>query len=231
MRRILRKLNQGEELGEEEYTQLLNYTEELMLHSPESYEVFYEQYASRLFQDYYTYIPRFRVGFEDLINYLGQHPEALYYLSLNPFPVNEFPPGLHPYLHYIFSNKAAVQELQDLMSITQNEVVFKNLPNPREGSIVFKYEDGNINKEKGLRSHFNRLGRYSFITRLQTYRYLTRNKAATDRFEYIDSDRLGGIFTNKEKSIYYLIFLTEKDSLKARNACELLNLAFYGRPN
>lgn len=229
MRSILKKLNQGEELDAAEYQQLLGYADNLMLNSPESYSIFYEQYASLLYRDYCTCIPRFQQGFDDLLNYLLMRPEALYFLELNPLPLQKFPPGLHPYLRYTFSQQTDSQALQMVLKTLQQEVPELNtLPRPREGPIVNKYEDANEGKEIGLRNHFARLERYSFITRLQTYRYLTRNKARTDRFEYIDADRLGGIFTNKEKSIYYLVFLSEKDPIKAENACRILNIAFYG---
>lgn len=103
------------------------------------------------------------------------------------------------------------------------------LPRPRETDLVYKYEEGNPYKEIGLSTHFERLGRFVFITRLQSYRYLTRNKASQDRIQYVSPDCLGGIFTNKEKSIYYYIFLTEPDQLKAQNAARLLNLTLYDK--
>lgn len=228
MRSILRKLNQGEELNAAEYQQLLSYADRLLLDSPESYSIFYEQYASLLYRDYNTFIPRFRQGFDELLNYLLQRREAMQFLRLSPLPLQEFPADLHPYLCYTFSHQADSQALQMVLGTLEREVPEAAiLPCPRESPIVYKYEDDNEGKETGLKNHFARLESYSFITRLQTYRYLTRNKARTDRFEYIDADCLGGIFTNKEKSIYYLVFLSEKDAHKADNACRVLNIAFY----
>ncbi|MEN6351069.1 MAG: hypothetical protein ABFD08_16950, partial [Syntrophomonas sp.] len=94
--------------------------------------------------------------------------------------------------------------------------------------VVYIYEEANPFKEPGLKAHFERLGRYPFITRLQSYRYLTRNRASRDRIECREADRLGGIFSNKLRSIYYLIYLSEADSKKAETACQLLNSVFYG---
>ena len=227
MRSILRKLNQGVELGAEEYQQLMDYVNHLMLNSPESYAVFYEQYAFQLYRDYYTLLPRFQHGWDDLINYLLEHPQALHLFAIDPLPLQEFPQALHPYLQYTFKQQVDSQVLQKLLrSLNQAVVNMDVLPRPRQSEIVYKYEDDNSSKEIGLKSHFERLARYSFITRLQTYRYLTRNKAANDKFEYIDGDRLGGIFTNKEKSIYYFVYLSENDPVKAQNACRVLNIAF-----
>ncbi|MGS0763887.1 hypothetical protein [Syntrophomonas curvata] len=228
MRNIFRKLNNGEELAAVEYGKLLSYIDSLMLASPESYAVFYEQYASLLYRDYSTFIPRFRQGFDDLLNHLLQQPEALQFLQQTPLPLQEFPADLHPYLRYTFSHQADTRALQMALGTLDQLLPETNiLPCPRKGPMVYKYEDDNEGKEAGLQTHFARLERYSFVTRLQTYRYLTRNKARTDRFEYIDTGLLGGIFTNKDKSIYYLVFLSEKDARKAENACRVLNTAFY----
>lgn len=228
MRSILRKLNQGVELDREEYQQLMDYATHVMLKSPESYAVFYDQYAGQLYRDYFTVIPRFQQDWDNLINYLLEHPQTLHLLEINPLPIQEFPKGLHPYLQYTFKQQGDSQVLQKLLrSLTRSVPNMDLLPRPRQGEIVYKYEDDNSGKEIGLRYHFERLARYSFITRLQTYRYLTQNKAVVDKFEYIDGDRLGGIFTNKEKSIYYFVYLSENDPVKARNACQVLNIAFY----
>lgn len=228
MRGILRKLNQGEELDGEEYGQLLSYADKLRAESPESYGVFYERYAGLLYRDYSTFIPRFGQGFDNLVNYLLQHPETLPFLESNPLPLQEFPQGLHPYLQYTFNPCDQSQALRAIITSLLRAAPHRDmLPRPRQGQIVYKYEDDNPGKEIGLKNHFNRLECYSFITRLQTYRYLTRNKARADKFEYIDANLLGGIFTNKEKSIYYLVFLSEKDKIKAENACRVLNIAFY----
>ena len=59
MRSILRKLNQGVELGADEYQQLMDYANHLMHNSPESYAVFYVLFAFILYQYYYTFFPRF----------------------------------------------------------------------------------------------------------------------------------------------------------------------------
>ena len=48
-------------------------------------------------------------------------------------------------------------------------------------------------------------------------------------FEVVGDDTLSGIFTNKEKSIYYYVYLTEASPARTENACRLLNQVFYGR--
>jgi len=228
MRSILKKLNQGEILNDVEYQKLIDYAVNLMYNSPESYRVFYEQYASLLYCDYSTYIPRFRQGFDDLLDYLLKHREVMQFLQFQPLPLQEFPTELHAYLQYTFSRQADMQSLQAVLRNLEREIPETSaLPRPRTRPIVYKYEDDNEGKEIGLKTHFARLERYTFITRVQTYRYLTRNKAQSDRFEFVDADCLGGIFTNKYKSIYYLVFLSEKDVRKAENACRVLNIAFY----
>ena len=59
MRAIFRKLYRHQILNDEEYGSLMHYAEDLRLTSPQSYALFYERFASLLFQDHYTYLPRF----------------------------------------------------------------------------------------------------------------------------------------------------------------------------
>lgn len=224
MRAILRKINRKEELSLSEYTELLNYIEKIRKESPDSYQVFYEKYAPILYQHYHTPIPKYVWGMDNLINYLINHPHICEKYE-RAIPLDVFPQEAKPYLLDTFGETGLI--ISSLWSDIINPQVIRELPRPRTGEIILKYEEANPFKEQGLKYHFDRLSRYSFISRLQTYRYLTRNKASFDRFEVIAPDCLGGIFTNKEKSIYYYVFLTEADEIKARNACQLLNYTFY----
>jgi hypothetical protein len=227
MRGVLKKIERGLALSEIEYEDLLKYIENLQKTSPEAYAVFHDQYASVLFNEYSTFVPRFVLGGDDFINYLWNHPDLCKQLSQSDLPLTMFPSDCHPYLEYTFGSTVPVQAM--VSTILPNNIGTNDLPHPRLGQAILKYEKSNPYKEQGLKSHFERLARYSFITRLQSYRYLTRSKSSYDRIEYHSPDRLGGIFTNKQKSIYYYIFLSEAEEIKARNACEFLNLILYDR--
>lgn len=231
MRKILKKLDLRETLTEDEYTRLLEYSEQLCRETPESYELFYQDYAAILAEEYFTYLPRFRYGIDDLVDFLTRHPVTIASRQ-GDLPLQMFPEELHPYLRYLFTDHLNYGALQPILQFlnTSSETT-ASLPEPRTGPVVCKFEEANPYKETGLKAHFDRLSRYQFITRLQTYRYLRRNKASHDKIEVLAGDRLGGIFTNKEKSIYYHLLLSENDIQKAANACRLLNLTLYGRDN
>jgi hypothetical protein len=226
MRSLLKKIERGRDLSGDEYEQLLRYIEQLGLTSPEAYAVFYDQYAALLYDHYDTFIPRFSMGRDDFFDYLLSHPDLLK-PGHRLLPLDAFPSRFHPYLEYTFGPNIPVQSLGPVTELAQQGL--NNLPAPRSGSAVLKYEEANPYKEPGLKTHFERLARYAFITRVQSYRYLTRRKSSSDRIEYILPDCLGGIFTNKQKSIYYYLFLSEADAVKAQNACNLLNLILYNR--
>lgn len=166
---------------------------------------------------------------DDLIQLLIQQPELWYKLKQEPFSLQSFPPEYHPFIYSILEQPETRQLLDELLQLLNQPRPDDILPRPRSDEPVYIYEDGNPFKEIGLKTHFERLGRYHFITRLQSYRYLSRRKASNDRVQYLYPDRLGGIFSNKEKSIYYYIFLSESNEEKARNAANLLNLALYGK--
>lgn len=102
------------------------------------------------------------------------------------------------------------------------------LPGHRTEEVVIKYEDANAAKEPGLQAHFERLARYPYITRIQTYRYFRGGKARQDRFDVAGEDCLRGIFTNKDRSILYHVYLSENHLQKAQAACRQLNKDFYG---
>lgn len=227
MRTILKKLERQQVLTGEEYQELMEYADELRLHSPESYLVFYDQFANHIYKEYSTYLPRFARGRDDFIDYLLTQPELVRELKHRPLPINIFPVKFHPYLLDTFKDELTSSDFPSLIVLRADNNVINEMPAPRTREVVYKYEDANPYKEQGLKSHFERLGRYSFVSRLQSYRYLTRHKAVQDKIEVIAGDQLGGIFTNKEKSIYYYIFLTEADEMKASHACQVLNLVLY----
>lgn len=215
MRRILRKLDSELPLTADEYQQLMKYWHKLSADSPESWQLFQLRYS--------TAVPYQRPAeLDDLINFLCADPDLIDQWEDS---ITFFPLALQPFLHTL---KYSVDDrfkswLKDLVKEGRPQ----ELPMNREKDIVIKYEEANPYKESGIKAHFDRLSRYPFISRLQTYRYLTRSKAANDRFEYLQPDQLGGIFTNKEKSIYYYVYLTEADENKAHYACSFLNRVFY----
>jgi len=221
MRRILKKLDLGALLNNEECRLLMEYQEELRLRSPESYMIFHDRYADILAEGYALRLPRFAVEMDEFMNYLLLNPQLTGpgedIFAVSPGPMPSFPG------HIKISNDLRFKKWLDELLPKNNP---REFPPPREKDIIIKYEDGNPLKETGIKSHFERLSRYPFISRLQTYRHLN-SKAAGDRIEYLSPDRLGGIFTNKEKSIYYHIYLTEANEEKAKHACEFLNSILY----
>lgn len=224
MRKIIRKINRCEELTATEYSDLMEYIEELRLTSPPSYYLFFRKYAGILYANYNTLIPKYAWDMDNLIDFLIGNPQLF---QLDDIPISTFPPAAQPYLLDTFGGTTINIPAfwQDILS----PQVISELPRPRTDKIIIKYEEANPYKEKGLKYHFDRLANYSFINRIQSYRYLTGNKANLDRFEVIAPDCLGGIFTNKEKSIYYYVFLTESNLVKAENAAQLLNYTFYNK--
>ncbi|NLO21070.1 MAG: hypothetical protein GX119_03630 [Syntrophomonadaceae bacterium] len=229
MRAILRKLDGRKILSESEYQDLLQYIDALCESSMESYRLFYNRYSAILWQDYAVYIPKFKQEMDDLLNYLLYHPELLSQIHRTANCLELFPPDLHPYLSYLLEQEqdwALIKRISRSLSRALSKR--PQLPSARKGPAVLKYERGNPYKEIGLKSHFERLARYEFITRLQSYRYLQRGKASQDQIRVLDADKLGGIYTNKDKSIYYYIFLSENDMIKAENVCLALNTALYG---
>jgi hypothetical protein len=229
MRAILRKLDKRKTLTEQEYKDLLQYIDALFENSLESYKVFFDRYSAVLWLDYSLYIPRFKYQIDDLINYLVYHPDVLPQMQEEANLLKLFPANLHPYLSYLLEQETHWTILRKLSStLFQTDADLLELPPARISDAVIKYEEGNPYKEIGLKTHFERLARYQFVTRLQSYRYLQRGKASQDKITVLEKDKLGGIYTNKEKSIYYYIFLHQSDLVQAENACIILNAAFYG---
>jgi len=227
MRKLLRKLEYNHSLSEEEYEQVMDYIDWLRQNTPESYLLFCQQYGGILYQQYSTYLPPYPAGMDQLIEYLVRNSWAYKEIAALPATLSSFPRALHPYLLYMLHH-----DPRSLQSINIPDVAAADdtcsLPEPRKQPAVLKFEAANSNKEPGLKAHFERLSRFTFISRLQSYRYLTKHKAAQDRIEVVDGQCLAGIFTNKEKSIYYYIFLTEDNLAKAQLACQTLNTALYG---
>ncbi len=229
MRTIFRKIYRHQILTDGEYSVLMQYADDLRITSSQSYALFYERFAVLLFQDYYTYLPRFAYGSDDFYNFILKNPDIIEELRVNPLPVERFPGHFQEYLRFAYGETikpASVLPRLEFMQIDNTRDF--DLPQPRRKDIICKYEGANPYKEIGLKSHFGRISRYSFVSRLQSVRYLRGNKAREDKIEVLGADCLGGIFTNKEKSIYYYIFLTEKNLTKANNACKVLNEALYG---
>jgi hypothetical protein len=77
MRTILRKLDGRKTLTEREYQDLLQYIDALGDSSMESYRLFYNRYSEVLWQDYAVYIPKFKHGMDDLLNFLLYNPELI----------------------------------------------------------------------------------------------------------------------------------------------------------
>lgn len=221
MRNILKKLDRSGPLNNTEYHLLMEYVEELRRESPESYTVFHDRYADILLEDYAIRLPRFAVDMDEFMNFLQLNPQLISQWEDN---LAVFPTPMQPFLHHL-KNSPDFRFKRWLGELLQNNNP-REFPLPREKDIVIKYEDGNPLKETGIKSHFDRLSRYPFISRLQTYRHLNA-KAIEDRIEYLSPDMLGGIYTNKEKSIYYYIFLTEPNEEKAKYACDFLNNVLY----
>lgn len=230
MRPILRKVINHIPLDATEYQQLLEYVERLREQGEESYHVFRANYGASLARDYALYLSRFSAGRAEMIQYLAGNPGVVKALRHGPLPVNEFPARFRDYLQAEYGEYLEAKQVGDILDWLDRQMVFAaGLPRKREGEAVLVYETGNPHKEWGLEYHFERIARHPFVTRIVSVRYLSRNKARADRFEVRGDDRLAGIFTNREKSIFYLVYLTEADSRKAENACKLLNLVFYDR--
>jgi len=228
MRAIFRKLYRQQFLSDEEYAIFMRYAEDLRAASPESYGLFYERLAGILSRDYYTYLPRFTYGSDDFYDCLIGSPELRAELKKGSLSIESFPIHLREYLQYTYpGGLETAPMLPWLESMPADKSGDLDLPEPRKKPLICKYEGANPYKEIGLKSHFDRIGRYSFVSRLQSIRYLRGIKAGEDKIEILSGDCLAGIFTNKEKSIYYYIFLTEDDARKAKNACRVLNLTLY----
>ena len=222
MRAILRKVKRRQALTPEEKLQLTEYIQ-FLLSSP-AWDTFRQEYGCFLAEDQHMNLPAFGCTIDEVCFYLINHPHLITRLTASPLTLKDFPDTFHPYLLHTFAGQLTWADLAPWIGNLDWQDP-DLLPEPRKTPVVYKYETNNPNKEPGLREHFERLARYTFVSRLQTYRYLTKHKAARIPLEILAPDCLGGIFTNKEKSIYYYIFLTEADEKKAGNACRILNSA------
>lgn len=229
MFRILRKIKRQEPLTAEEREKLLHTAEELSSFPHTGWRRFFEFYAHDCAQGYHINLPLFACDLDVVYDWLLQNPDILQQLMQKPLPQRDYPPSLADYLSYTFGSEITAEDVRPLLDYYQGTLEADALPIPRSKEPVFKYEENNPYKEIGLKNHFERLARYSFISRLQSYRYLSGRRAAADRFDVVADDTLSGIFTNKEKSIYYYIYLTERNLTRTQNACRLLNQVFYGK--
>ncbi|HWQ75392.1 MAG TPA: hypothetical protein VN441_08765 [Syntrophomonas sp.] len=230
IRLITDKINRGAGLSDDELSQLIIYADRLRRKAYENYRSFFDTYAPSLYREYGMVLPRFRWGRNDFYDYLRQNPDFLREHPQTLLSPDDFPGFLHEYLQFECAGVIDPTEIQTLLErLTASPCDDRSLPAPRQKDAVYKYEDGNSYKELGLKSHFEKIGRYDFVSRIQSYRYLRGNKSSTDKIEVLGPDCLGGIFTNKEKSIYYYIFLTESNYQRAVNACRLLNRELYDR--
>ncbi|MBP1760558.1 MAG: hypothetical protein H6Q64_100 [Firmicutes bacterium] len=215
---------------EDELLKLIAYAQRLRRKSYDTYRSFYDLYADLLYKEYGHCLTPFRYGRDDFFDYLVQNWDFLENHPDSILAPNDFPAFLHEYLLFNYGQTINSQEIESLQKLLAGSPQIEwGLPVPRQKEVVYKYEKGNSFKELGLKSHFEKIGRYDFVSRVQSYRYLRGNKSSTDKIEVLGPDYLGGIFTNKEKSIYYYIFLTENNYQKAVNACQILNNEFYGR--
>jgi hypothetical protein len=231
MRAIIKKLSRQEGLTQEEYHKLMEYITQLEARSVSSYQLFRHRYGPVLYEQYSTYLPEFEYTIGDVVSLLAREPELLILARQRPLQWQYFPPPYQPFLRACSEREAEGRlfyQIIDEMAGAAEKL--PELPHPRDGQVVMLFEDNNPYKEPGLKAHFDRLSCFSFVTRLQSIRYLTIHKAKQDRVEVVAEDRLGGIFTNKQKSIYYYIYLTESSPVKARESCSLINLALYGLP-
>ncbi len=229
MYRILRKVKRHEPLTLKERQLLLNMTEHLVAFPNSCWKYFFEYYAQDLALYYHIFLPLFACDPDVVYDWLLRNPSLLNQLMNSGLTQKDYPPALADYLRYTFGPEITPQDVSPLIDYYQETLESGALPAPRTKPPVFKYEKNNPYKEAGLKNHFERLGRYSFVSRIQSYRYLSGGRAVTDRFEVFSDDTLSGIFSNKEKSIYYYVYLTEANLTRAKNACHLLNRVFYGK--
>lgn len=229
MRPVLRKISDRVPLAPREFRQLIDYVEHVRAHGEASYQVFRQNYGSVLYELYGIYLSRFGTGRAELAEFLFANPGVARTLRGTPLPVNAFPTRFRGYLREEYGESLQPSDVEDILRwLPGDKDKDAGLPREREQEPVLVYEAGNPGKEWGLQQHFERIARHRFVTRVVSVRYLARGKAKKDRFEVRGDDVLGGIFTNREKSIYFMVYLTEAEPSKTANACQLLNLVFYG---
>ena len=229
MYRILRKVKRHEPLTPDEKQKLIFELEQLAAFPNAGWRWFFEAYAQDLALLYGIQLPLFACDMDTVYDWLLQNPALIHQLQAAPLLQKDYPPLLADYLQYTFGPALTADDVRPLLFDYQGTLDADALPVPRTKPPTFKYEESNPYKEIGLKAHFERLARYSFVSRVQSYRYLSGGRAAADRFEVVADDTLSGIFTNKEKSIYYYIYLTERNRTRTENACRLLNRVFYGK--
>ncbi|MDH7496982.1 MAG: hypothetical protein QHH05_00840 [Syntrophomonadaceae bacterium] len=223
---MLRKVARRLPLDAGEMERLHRYVRELRSADPQGFALLCETYGEALEGEYGFSLDGVEAGRGELLAHLLQHPGLVEELAREPQPLEAFPPRLRPYLASEFGGRVTAAQVQDLLAWVRELEKPKELPMARKGDAVLVYEEGNPGKETGLEAHFQRVARLPFVTRLVSVRYLRRGKASADRFEVRGDDCLSGVFTHRDKSIYYLVYLTEADADKAGQACRLLNWLF-----
>ena len=95
---------------------------------------------------------------------------------------------------------------------------------PRNSGILpenkkIQHEDKNYGKHRGLQSYLERIGRKSYVTWIQTVRYLPEKPAqARFRADPGSPDRLKGTFWDGAVAVEFYVYLSEDDVRKAAAA-------------
>lgn len=228
MYRILRKIKNHFPLNSEEKKKLLLEIEHLNNFPNPAWIYFFNFYSDDLASQGII-VPLFPCDLDTVYSWLLANPDLIEILKHSYIQRKDYPIELADFLSYTFGNYLRAEDFPQLMAYYHENIDADTLPISRSKPPTFKYEEGNPYKEIGLKNHFERIARYSFVSRLQSFRYLNGRLASMDRFEVFSDNMLSGIFTNKEKSIYYYVYLTERNQQRAENACRLLNRVFYDK--
>jgi hypothetical protein len=95
---------------------------------------------------------------------------------------------------------------------------------PRDSGVALdkkkiQHEDQNKGKHPGLQKYLERLTKKSYVTRIQTTRYVPdKPSEARFRVDPVSSDRLKGTFWDGEVAVEFLVHLSENDLRKAEAA-------------
>ncbi|HXF75950.1 MAG TPA: putative CRISPR-associated protein [Methylomirabilota bacterium] len=82
-----------------------------------------------------------------------------------------------------------------------------------------QHEDKNYGKHPGLQTHLERIRRKSYVTRIQTIRYVAEKPTgARFRADPASPDRLKGTFWDGTVTVEFLVYLSEEDLRKAQAA-------------
>ncbi len=95
---------------------------------------------------------------------------------------------------------------------------------PRDNGISpenkkIQHEDQNLGKHPGLQQYLERIRKKSYVTRIQTVRYLPQKPTQTRfRADSASPDRLKGSFWDGTVAVEFLVYLSEEDARKAQAA-------------